>query len=201
MQLRVAEGKVGDEPILKAWENLATNYFFSVKEDPFKIHYGLLRRPDNSGLFWKYHEDWFEQQGFWRIKDCDLPSVSFDVELMIYHARHQPKALKPEDVDIPTDEYVIYRYDTVDAIADGILYPVGEYDGGLIIFSNELYYDHEEDEAKRNALIQKGLDALTQLPDTEEDHDMRRMRVLNKPETVWVFEEPGKVTFMYPHEY
>lgn len=167
------------------------------------MQYGLLRRPDNQGYFWQFSPRQLMTRGFWKIKKCDLPSVSFDVETKIYHAKYQPKVRQAE-AELFSDANVISSYSTMDAVADGVLAPVAEYDGGVMLFTAGLLADYEE-EGARAELVEEGVSALNE-PDTEEDHEYRRMRVLKKGQDIWLFEEPwegmgSKVTFMYPSEY
>lgn len=94
---------------------------------------------------------------------------------------------------------VISTYTQDEAIEDGVLVHVGEIGKQRVVFTRVLFDQGYEDEAKRKALIEKGLELLCQ-QDPEDSPDMR-LRVIEEGK-IWVIWNVGEgFTFLRPEDY
>jgi len=94
---------------------------------------------------------------------------------------------------------VISTYTQDEAIEDGVLVHVGEIGKQRVVFSRNLFDQGYEDEIKRQALIEKGLELLCR-QDPEDSPDMR-LRVIEKNK-IWVIWNIGEgFTFLTPEDY
>ena len=94
---------------------------------------------------------------------------------------------------------VISTYTQDEAIEDGVLVHVGEIGKQRVVFTRVLFDQGYEDESKRKALIEKGLELLCQ-QDPEDSPDMR-LRVIEKG-MIWVIWNVGEgFTFLRPEDY
>lgn len=94
---------------------------------------------------------------------------------------------------------VISTYTQDEAIEDGVLVRVGEIGKQRVVFTRVLFDQGYEDEAKRKALIAKGLELLCQ-QDPEDSPDMR-LRVIEEGK-IWVIWNVGEgFTFLRPEDY
>ena len=94
---------------------------------------------------------------------------------------------------------VVSVYTQDEAIEDGVLVHVGDVGKQRVVFTNALFSQGYEDEAKRKALIERGLELLCR-QDPEDSPDMR-LRVIEK-EKIWVIWNVGEgFTFLMPEDY
>ena len=94
---------------------------------------------------------------------------------------------------------VIYRYTQDEAIEDGVLVHVGNVGKHRVVFANTLFVQGYEDETKRKALIEQGLELLCGRD--QEDSPDRRHRVIEK-DKIWVIWNVGEgFTFLTPGDY
>ena len=94
---------------------------------------------------------------------------------------------------------VISAYTQDQAIKDGVLVHVGEIGKQRVVFTRVLFDQGYEDDAKRKALIEKGLELLCR-QDPEDSSDMR-LRVIEEGK-IWVIWNVGEVfTFLTPGDY
>ena len=109
-------------------------------------------------------------------------------------------AKKPEPSDRDDGPFIV-SYTREQAIADGVLIPVGlvgTQRGRFIgvCFTAHLF-EAFKDPKKRRRLVEEGLDALRK-PDPE-DTPHRRLRVLRGK--YWVILDGDGITFLYPEDY
>lgn len=94
---------------------------------------------------------------------------------------------------------VISVYTQDEAIEDGVLVHVGNVGKQRVVFSRVLFDQGYEDEAKRKALIEKGMEMLCR-QDPEDSPDMR-LRIIQKG-MIWVIWNVGEgFTFLTPEDY
>lgn len=94
---------------------------------------------------------------------------------------------------------IISSYTQDEAIEDGVLVHVGEIGKQRVIFTRVLFDQGYEDEAKRKALIEQGMELLCR-EDSEDSPDMR-LRVIEKGK-IWVIWNVGEgFTFLTPEDY
>lgn len=93
---------------------------------------------------------------------------------------------------------VIYTYTREQAIDDGILVPVGKVGNQSVVITSNLFKESYEDEEKRKALVNRGLELLRQ-PDPE-DTSYMKLRVIEK-DKIWVIWNGEGFTFMKPEDY
>ena len=106
---------------------------------------------------------------------------------------------KIKESEHPIFGKVISTYTQDEAIDDGMLVHVGEIGKQRVVFSRSLFDQGYEDEIKRKALIEKGLELLCR-QDPEDSPDMR-LRVIEK-NTIWVIWNLGEgFTFLTPKDY
>ena len=94
---------------------------------------------------------------------------------------------------------VISVYSQDQAIEDGFLVHAGNVGKQKVIFSRNLYSQGYEDQTKRKALIEKGLEFLCH--EDPEDSPEMRLRV-HEAGKIWVILNPGeRFTFLTPEDY
>ena len=93
---------------------------------------------------------------------------------------------------------VIYRYTAKDAVEDGLFVPVGSIGKYPVYFTSNLFAEGYEDEGKRRALVERGLQMLRRKD--SEDTDYMRLRVIEKDQ-IWVTMTGEGYTFMKPADY
>jgi type I site-specific restriction-modification system R (restriction) subunit len=94
---------------------------------------------------------------------------------------------------------VISAYTQDEAIEDGVLVHVGSIGRQRVVFTRTLFNQGYEDEAKRKALIEMGLELLCR--ELSEDSPDMRLRVIEK-DKIWVIWNVGEgFTFLTPADY
>lgn len=95
---------------------------------------------------------------------------------------------------------VLYSYTTEQAVEDGVLVYVGDVGPHKVYFTATLMAEGYEDQARRIALVNKGLSLLRQ-PDPEDSPTMKLRVIERADDPTWVIAEPGKLTYMKASDY
>ena len=94
---------------------------------------------------------------------------------------------------------VISVYTQDEAIEDGFLVHIGNVGKQRVVFTRVLFSQGYEDDAKRKALVEKGLELLCR--EDAEDSPNMRLRVIEKGK-IWVIWNVGEgFTFLMPEDY
>ena len=96
-----------------------------------------------------------------------------------------------------TGEWEVFTYTRAQAIADGILVPVGFIGSQSVVITANLFKEGYEDEQKRKDLVNRGLELLRQ-PDPEDTEDMK-LRAIEK--NIWVIWNEEGFTYMKSEDY
>ncbi len=104
-----------------------------------------------------------------------------------------------KDNEHPIFGEVISVYTQDEAIEDGVLVHVGEVGKQRVVFTRVLFDQGYEDEAKRKALIERGLELLCR--QDPEDSPGMRLRVIEEGK-IWVIWNVGEgFIFLRPEDY
>lgn len=104
-----------------------------------------------------------------------------------------------KEEDHPIFGKVISSYSQDEAIEDGSLVFVGHIGKERVVFTRSLFDQGYEDESKRKAFIEKGLELICR--EDPEDSPEMRLRVIEKGKT-WVIWHVGEgFTFLKPEDY
>ena len=106
---------------------------------------------------------------------------------------------KIKEYEHPIFGKVISSYTQNEAIEDGVLVHVGHIGKQRVVLTRTLFDQGYEDELKRKALVEKGMELLCR-EDPEDSPDMR-LRVIEEGK-IWVIWNVGEgFTFLTPEDY
>lgn len=184
---------------LKGAKNFVTNFFLSVAPHPLEVSYAnylmdlLLYSPTNKAI----HDNWlYLCYGFSKITQTSIGDL---MEL----ERGFHNALFTEQIDEQALSHykhpgVIYNYTVKDAVRDGVFMGCGKFSFIPIYFTTNLYSNGYEDDDKREKLIERGIELLTQRE--IEDTEYLKLRVIEKNK-IWVTQNYEGIIYMKPSDY
>lgn len=184
---------------LKGAKNFVTNFFLSVAPHPLEVSYAnylmdlLLYSPTNKAIQdnWLYLCHSFSkitQTSIW-----DLMELERGFHNTIFTEQIDEQALSHYK-----HPGIIYNYTAKDAVRDGIFHALGRFAFHPIYFTSGLWNEGLEDDDKREKLIERGIELLTQRE--TEDTEYLKLRVIEKNK-IWVTQKYGGITFMKPSDY
>lgn len=184
---------------LKRAKNFVTNFFSTLSPQSEEIAYAnylmdiLLYSPTNQAI----RENWtYLCYGFSRITQSPIS------ELMELEREFHNKIFFEKIDERILSHYkhpnVISVYTAKDAVRDGVFIQSGRFAFDPVYFTSNLYNEGYEDDAKRNKIIEKGIELLTRRD--PEDSEYLKLRVIEK-NRIWIAHTFEGYTFMKPSDY
>lgn len=184
---------------LKGAKNFVTNFFLSVAPHPFEVSYAnylmdlLLYSPTNKAI----RDNWlFLAYSFSKITQTSIQDL-MELERG-FHNTLFTEQINEQTLSHYKHPEAIYSYTAKNAVQDGVFHQLGRLAFDSVYMTSNLYNEGYEDDDKREKIIERGIELLTQRE--TEDTEYLKLRVIEKNK-IWVTHNNEGIIYMKPSDY